>query len=185
MKLQKFIFPGVKHSLDAKYVIVYNDTIGVFYHTDCSIRGVRILDDKDKEDIKGLRKVKIEETEKEEAKKYALWYIKRLIHNTWLCCGVDKYCKSNYFTLLDKQGEYIDGIRYSVELETKYNIDIRFWVLKFLIDFLEWYKEYQETIILRFGDDNWMSKGRIIVDTDMLLNIIRSIYRKEERRIDC
>jgi len=72
MKLQKFIFPGVKHSLDAKYVIVYNDTIGVFYHTDCSIRGVRILDQQDEKDIKGLRKVKIEETEKEEAKKYAL-----------------------------------------------------------------------------------------------------------------
>ena len=72
MELRKFVFPGERKHLETKYVIVYNDTIGVFYHADCSIRGVRVLDQQDEKDIRKLEEVNITETEKEEAKKYAL-----------------------------------------------------------------------------------------------------------------
>ena len=57
-----------------------------------------------------------------------------------------------------------------------------FRLLKLLIDVLEGYT--QDEVIVKFYYDNKIS-SKIIVETEDLIKIVKDIYNKEERRIDC
>jgi len=55
-------------------------------------------------------------------------------------------------------------------------------VLRLLIDVLK--EHIQNKVVVKFYYNDKMN-GKVIVETEELIKIVKDIYTKEERRIDC